>query len=92
MYSYEYSYNDQERSGSCPTDNGSMYPPSTHDDPLLVRDRQTSRDGALPALPTRLLNLTAGFASPVIKLTNQKRSSLPPGYKPGDRDVICGRG
>ena len=44
------------------------------------------------ALPTRLRNLTSGFAAPVIKLTNQKRCSMPSGYVPGDRDVICGRG
>lgn len=64
-----------------PYDNADMYP---------VEDSSTTPFPS--AFPTRLRNLTSGFAAPVIKLTNQKRCSLPPGYIPGDRDVICGRG
>jgi hypothetical protein len=72
-----------------------MYPPPMDNDYLRQNHYQppSSTPVAVPSnLPTRLRNLTSGFAAPVVKLTNQKRCSLPAGYVPGDRDVICGRG
>jgi hypothetical protein len=79
------SWSTHESSQQQQQNNEDMYP---------VEDANSSAP-AVPntsALPTRLRNLTSGFAAPVIKLTNQKRCSMPTSYVPGDRDVICGRG
>ena len=46
---------------------------------------------AFESVPTRLHNLTK-VVTPTVRLNNQKRCSLPSGYIPGNRDVICGRG